>query len=133
LNSTTINNSGGLTTSSITKSSGTLTITAPTIQLSGNVQFSNWLNSQIVGGKSLNTTYQNTGTSPKFISISATNGTSSVLTAKTNSATPPTTQVAYTTLFNNVGQTLFFIVLPGNYYRVETSAGGTLQLWTEWG
>jgi hypothetical protein len=112
---------------------GTLILKGDVIRLNGQVAFTNFISSQTVGGKSLNTTYQNLKTSPIFISVSATNGTSSVLTAKTNSATPPTTQVAYTTLFNNVGQTIFFIVLPNNYYRVETSAGGTLQLWTEWG
>jgi hypothetical protein len=112
---------------------GTLILKGNVIRLNGQVAFTDFITTQTVGGKSLNTTYQNFKTSPIFISVSATNGTSSVLTAKTNSATPPTTQVAYTTLFNNVGQTIFFIVLPNNYYRVETSAGGTLQLWTEWG
>ena len=111
---------------------GTLILKGDIIRLNGQVAFSDFIKTQTIGSKSLNTTYQNLKTSPIFISISATNGSPSVLTAKTDSSTPPTTQVAYTTLYNNVGQTIFFIVLPNNYYRVETSAGGTLQLWTEW-
>lgn len=116
-----------------TSGEGNLRLTSKEIYLNGNLHFSNFLKTQVSSVKVLNQTYQNTNTTPKFISVCATNGSSSVLTAKTDSASPPTTQVVYTTLFNNVGQSIFFIVLPNNYYRVETSAGGTLQLWTEWG
>ncbi len=127
---TQILSSGG---TSGTDGKGTLILKGDTIRLNGQVAFTDFITTQTVGGKSLNTTYTNYKTSPIFISVSATNGSPSVLTAKTDSTGTPTTQVATTTLYNNVGQSIFFIVLPQKNYRVETSAGGTLQNWTEWG
>jgi hypothetical protein len=152
LSSTTINNSGtttsnilnattsgtipALTTNSIAKASGTLTVTAPTIQLNGNLSFTNFISTQTIGGKAFNTTYTNTKTSPIFISVSAT-GTvpAGWLYAKTDSSATPTTIVSQTLLYNNVAQSIFFIVLPGNKYRVEATGGGGMSLlnWTEWG
>lgn len=75
----------------------------------------------------LGTTYQNTGTKPRFVAVSVSaNGT--VVTAYSDGSATPTTaiaQVAGTPEFQ-----LFFIVLPSYYYKVV--GGVILNYWTEW-
>lgn len=96
----------------------------------------------VTGSRALNTTFQNTGSKPMFVSVSV--GAVGLggqqigytATAQTDSSNPPTTGVG-TVYFNGNSAysaagtgNLFFIVLPGNYYRI--SSNGSLVSWTEW-
>lgn len=120
---------GGTTTNA----EGNLTLKAKNINLNGNISFSSFLKTQVSSVKTLNNTYQNTNTTPKFVSVSAfATVPATWFYAKTDTNTTPTTIVAQSTLYNSVAHSMFFIVLPNYYYRVESTTG-TLLNWTEWG
>ena len=89
-------------------------------------------------GRVLGTIYQNTGTTPRYISVSLSMavGQSSVA-ATTDSSSTPTTVCAQATVPTSglAGYVLsmFFIVLPGNYYKVSNVLGtNVIQEWFEW-
>lgn len=90
----------------------------------------------VTGSRSLNTAFHNTGTKPLFVSVclsgSSSGGQFYTGSAYTDTNTTPTTLVAATEASGNGNGTgqMFFIVLPGNYYRVV--GGGGLAVWTEW-
>lgn len=80
--------------------------------------------------RAIGTTYQNTGTKPRFVSVSTlvTSGGSSIVFC--DSTATPSVQVCQLGVSGaNVAGTLFFIVLPNYYYKVS---GGSLDNWTEW-
>jgi hypothetical protein len=90
---------------------------------------------QTVVSRALATVYQNATGKPMYVSAQiGINATSSTVQAKTDGANPPTTVVsefANSTVTN--WTTLFFIVLPGNYYSVSFQAGsGSVIAWIEW-
>jgi len=91
--------------------------------------------------RSLNTVFHNIGSKPLFVSLTCTMGNGSsegTMKALTDANTPPTTEVAHvgsgavSTIGERDSLQLFFIVLPGNYYRVTTVGTVILSLWTEW-
>jgi hypothetical protein len=87
----------------------------------------------VTGSRGLNTIFHNTGTRPLF--VSATLGLSGGgATAITDSSSTPTTSVASVSGSSTAPPTtdLFFIVLPGNYYKIATSGSVSLSIWTEW-
>lgn len=67
-------------------------------------------------------------------SASVHSSTSSVFTALTDASNPPTTGVAVVDSTVATAQVeVFFLVLPGNFYKVTSSAGTPVtDLWTEW-
>jgi len=84
-------------------------------------------------GRALGTVYQNNTGKAMWVGVTAYNSSAVVdIAAFTDASNPPTTDVFDVKLYvapkpNGV----FFVVLPGNYYQV-TSAGSTLNTWTEW-
>ncbi len=84
----------------------------------------------VTGSRALGATYLNPYGKPMFVSVSliANNGVTSIAYTGSN---PPTTEVAR---FGIVGATpgvsLFFVVLPGQYYKVVN--GMSLVKWIEW-
>jgi len=90
----------------------------------------------VTGSRGLNTAFHNTGNKPLFVSVCISGSSSSgqfyTGSAYTDTNTTPTTLVAATEATGNGNGTgqMFFIVLPGNYYKV--SGSGTLSVWTEW-
>ena len=95
----------------------------------------------VTGSRALATPYQNTGTKPMFVSVIASAATlgaggGAEVNAQTDSSNPPTTYVAITsTTFvppTNYAVSLFFIVLPGNWYQVSFDTGtGSITFWLE--
>ncbi len=82
--------------------------------------------------KTFTTIYQNTGTSPIFISISVNTGTvGENFQVFCDSSSSPTTLIlnlngsAYDHL-------LSFIVLPNYYYKLTHSSTGSIKSWVEW-
>lgn len=95
----------------------------------------------VTGSRALNTIFQNTGSTPRFVSLTCTMGNGSsegTMKALTDANNPPTTELAHVAsgAVSSVGERdalqLFFIVLPGNYYRVTTVGTVILGIWTEW-
>lgn len=79
----------------------------------------------------LGTVYQNTGSKPRFVLVTVfVVGNSSI--AYCDSLSSPVQTVGYiaSNAGINVVGTVFFIVLPGYYYKVL--GGTTLEFWTEW-
>lgn len=83
----------------------------------------------------LGATYQNTGTKPRFVSVALAGSNVNVTNVYVDSSATPTTIVGvYGIGSGNVpgiqnNGSIFFIVLPGYYYK---ALGGTLLTWTEW-
>lgn len=79
----------------------------------------------------LGTVYQNTGTKPRYVTVTA-NVAGNTCTAFCDLATTPTQVVGYiaATAGDNIVSTITFIVLPNFYYFV--SGGSGIQYWTEW-
>jgi len=94
------------------------------------------VSTQTQPGNVIDTPYQNTGTTPRFVSVIVACPAGAYATAVTDSSVTPTTSVGVVGTVNpglGGSYTLTFIVLPGNYYAVNTQAGSPyLQGWTEW-
>lgn len=89
----------------------------------------------VTGTRALDTIFQNTTGKPMFVSVTASGSGVNFLTAITDASATPTTQVAQAGQGSSVGATIeqiFFIVLPGNYYKVAGGGSAGLQTWTEW-
>jgi trimeric autotransporter adhesin len=95
----------------------------------------------VTGSRALNTVFQNTGSTPRFVSLTSTMGNGSsagYMNALTDANNPPTTEVArvgsgaVSSVGERSGLQVFFIVLPGNYYKVSTTGTVILHDWTEW-
>ena len=90
----------------------------------------------VTGARALGTVFQNTGIKPLFVSVSVSCPGGAYAGAYTDAAANPSTVVAEAG--SGSGGTapqvqIFFIVLPGNYYKVAAIAGGPgLSIWTEW-
>jgi len=86
--------------------------------------------------------YQNTGVTPIYVAVAVgiawLTGTQVYAVAQTDASNPPTTFVGIVSVNATTGGssngTMTFIVLPNNYYRVTTSATGSIGInyWTEW-
>lgn len=91
----------------------------------------------VTGSRALSTVFHNTGAKPLFVCVSVSSTTATNVSAYSDASATPTTIVAQGGLVSGppsgvpvVGIfPMFFIVLPGNYYKV---VGGTLITWTEW-
>lgn len=85
--------------------------------------------------RAVDTVYQNTGTKPRFIAITAYASAGGANAAfLTDASNPPTTLVASMTNNTNAYNiVMFVIVLPGNYYKFYQQTGTwTISSWTEW-
>ena len=83
------------------------------------------------------TAYHNTGATARYVlvSIEYISGVANNVEAFSDGNANPTLRVAYTGKNNFSGVTrgaIFFIVLPGNYYKVFQSGGATLAVWIEY-
>jgi len=84
--------------------------------------------------RAFGTVYQNTTGKPLYVSATtyATSGTGGV-DATTDSSNPPTTYICSVPTLSTSSSTLFFIVLPNNYYKLAVGSGASvLNRWFEW-
>lgn len=92
--------------------------------------------SVVTSSRGFSAVYQNTFSVPLFVALSwGTATTPGTLAINTDSSNPPTTTVAYNELDNpGLGAyvTIFFVVLPGNYYEALQTGGAAKNIWTEW-
>ncbi len=91
----------------------------------------------VTASRAMNTIFRNTGTRPLFcmvtVGINGGNSGGSGATAYTDSSASPTTAVGSINAGDqNMVQSMFFIVLPGNYYKVQGGGSYGLSSWTEW-
>ncbi|NJD76277.1 MAG: hypothetical protein FIB08_04170 [Candidatus Methanoperedens sp.] len=78
------------------------------------------------------TVYQNTSGKPIMVTFSCYYASGIVtITAFTDAANPPTTQVGTDTAQTNMGGSVSFWVLPGNYYKINATPL-TTKWWIEW-
>lgn len=94
-----------------------------------------FVTTQTAPARSIGVVYQNTSARPIYVAVSAGAVNTAQVQAFTDSSPTPTTQVGQMGIGSGNSPailyegTLFFIVLPGNYYEVT---GGSLNSWTEW-
>lgn len=93
----------------------------------------------VTGSRSIGTVFQNTTSRPIFVSVTSGttgDGGNGAQQAVTDSNPSPTTVVAKLGVASTAPLSplnLFFIVLPGNYYKVTNLIGTyTLTQWIEW-
>jgi len=86
----------------------------------------------VTSSRVLNTVYRNTTGRPLFVAITCVHSVTGSLLAYTDSSNPPTTTIATQSGSAGFGSYVFFIVLPGNYYKARTDSAGSLVSWTEW-
>lgn len=90
----------------------------------------------VTGSRALNTVFQNTGTKPMYVAVSVQGSSPTVSVAYTDATPTPTAQVGQAG--DGAGNvppvfilgSMFFIVLPGNYYRVVSNQA--LTAWVEY-
>jgi hypothetical protein len=94
------------------------------------------VSTQSTPSNSLNTVYRNTGSTPRFVSVTVGCPSGAYAQAVTDAGSSPSTPVGTVgTVSPSVGGSyaIHFIVLPGNYYAVNTEAGAPYpQAWVEW-
>lgn len=106
-----------------------------TVQASAAVNTAVAAQNVVTGARALNTVFHNVGTRPLFVSVCASGSGVNFINAFTDANPVPATQVAQAGQGSSVGVTLeqlFFVVLPGNYYRVDAGGSAALGFWTEW-
>lgn len=81
------------------------------------------------GSRALGSVYQNTSSVPTFVAVQLSGASGSML-AYSNSASPPTTMTFGTSVGGGSDLFAFFLVLPGEYYKVTGT--GTLTDWHEY-
>jgi hypothetical protein len=87
------------------------------------------------GTRTLNSIYHNTTGKPLFVAVSSQIASGTLSQALTDSSATPSLIVAQTNATSGSAaliQQMFFVVLPGNYYEVNSAAGTTLYNWVEW-
>lgn len=88
----------------------------------------------VSSSRAFNTVYHNTTSKPIYVSVvcGVASGSASYI-AMTDSNSTPTTTVAQALFNTNVAAlSLFFIVLPGNYYEVTQTGSTGAPVWVEW-
>lgn len=85
-------------------------------------------------GRAYGVAYQNTGSKPLYVSVWGHTSVSDQIFAKVNTFNPPTDIVAAANDTNTAqNATVFFIVLPGEWYIVDWFTGTkTIGGWFEW-
>ncbi len=114
-------------------SSGNILIgsNSSTTKLYGGLQFENFMTTQNIQSNTFDTIYQNTNTTPMFISISFTVSVEGeIFEIYSDSSESPTTVISNTSGTTKCNIT--FIVLPLYYYKVIRSNDGIIDYWTEW-
>jgi hypothetical protein len=88
----------------------------------------------VAGSRAVFTVYQNTSGKPMLVVASVASNSSSLFTGVTDGGNPPNTIVLEQYAASpNSSAMVAFIVLPGNFYRVVSSAGSpVVHQWTEW-
>ncbi len=90
-------------------------------------------NSQTSSAKIIDTIYQNTTGTLRFVNISCYYPTGGGTLCKCGSTTPPATIVsAQGAGTNNQYVPAFFMVKPNFYYTCSTAGSAVLSYWTEW-
>jgi hypothetical protein len=79
--------------------------------------------------------YQNTGTTPMYVTVESSTGSGQIsIGANVGSTNPPLTGLNFSSLPTGNNATIFFIVLPNQFYQVVTFTGTTMAggEWYEW-
>lgn len=85
----------------------------------------------VTSSRALATVYQNTTGKPMFVSVSVSRGSTGTVSVYTDSNTPPTTQILATSDSSGWNSSVYFYVVPGNYYKVVTDSSASLIFWYE--
>jgi hypothetical protein len=83
----------------------------------------------------LGSVYHNTGSVPLHVSAGCYGNTAGHnLLAVSDSNSSPSQHVSFNYCATTNEYDIFFIVLPGNYYKVyyDSGTGGTIDYWVEW-
>ena len=90
----------------------------------------------VTGSRSLDTVFHNTGTKPLFVLVTMTEFQGNQISVLTDANAVPVAEVARIWADippGGMNLPIFFVVLPGNYYKIATSGGGlSSMIWTEW-
>lgn len=86
----------------------------------------------VVGSRAVNTIYQNTTGKIMFVTMSGVNSGmgGSAATVYTDSSSSPSTEVAYEIFPPLSGASIYFMVIPGNYYEISGNPS-SITSWTE--
>ena len=89
--------------------------------------------SVVTGSRAYATVYHNTGSTPLYVTVTASRSfAGGTITAYVDSSSTPTTGVAAQSANAGWAAALFFIVLPGYYYKVTDDTSSTIGYWVEW-
>jgi hypothetical protein len=89
----------------------------------------------VTASRVIGTAYQNTSGKVMFVSVSISLAAATqLISAYTDSSNPPITLICeFDTIAGGYHESLFFIVLPNNYYKVITTGGApVVGAWIEW-
>lgn len=110
-----------------------------TVQSTAAVNSAVSIQTDVTSTRALDTVFHNSGTKPLFIAASIFNGlgasgTTAYVQALSDANVTPVLVVAQAGDFQDVNRyMLFFIVLPGNYYKIQKfNINITLLTWIEW-
>lgn len=87
----------------------------------------------VTGSRALTTIYQNTSGKTMYVSATVEGNTNANFHVYTDANPTPTTLVKEVQIYNNAANAAVdFMVLPNNYYYIDSPAGAALQIWVEW-
>jgi len=76
--------------------------------------------------------YQNDTGKPLFVSVIVHRNDTGYAYGYTDSSNPPTSLISNASIAGTYDVSLFFVVAPGNYYKVTHDGAALITSWTEW-
>jgi len=101
-----------------------------TLTVNGTFSYSMTQNN-MTSSRAIATVYQNTTGRIMYVTVLTTSNNGTAYAYCDNNPSP-TTLVSICSTLSFYNRTNFFIVVPGNYYKVTTDSGGSLMSWIEW-
>jgi len=89
--------------------------------------------SDVTASRAFGVVYQNASGKVMHVSVGTFQpSTAGTTYAYSDSASPPTRLVSIQSSASTSNRSNFFIVMPGDYYKVSVDSGGTILTWIEW-
>lgn len=88
--------------------------------------------SVVTGSRALGSIYQNTTGKVLYVAVSVNMTGIGSLFAFADDSNPPTTLIISTSNQIAYNASVFFLVLPGYYYKATIDTTGNLGIWVEW-